>query len=146
MNLADAIRNRTQSSYSSTIVDLKDFKKFVGNDRKFSGIDNPIEAEKWLMGMEKEFDALRIPEEKKVQFATYMFEGEAEHWWRSIKRMHDVNNMCWLKFEELFLGKYFSPTARASMSDEFPTLRQGSMTVTQLVGHSVNFMDHILPQ
>ncbi|KAI3932260.1 hypothetical protein MKW98_024980 [Papaver atlanticum] len=79
--------------------------------------------------MEKEFDALKIPEEKKVRFATYMLEGEAELWWWSIKHMHDVN-MCWQKFEELFLGKYFSPTAGALKGDEFPTLRQGSMTVS----------------
>ncbi|XP_026456955.1 uncharacterized protein LOC113357724 isoform X2 [Papaver somniferum] len=84
------------------------------------------------MGVEKEFEALQIPKEKKVRLATYLFEGDAEHWWRSVKRMEDVSNMCWDNFVELFLNKYFPPTVKALKCVEFAALRQGSMTVMQL--------------
>ncbi|XP_026420213.1 uncharacterized protein LOC113316208 [Papaver somniferum] len=115
-----------------TTMDLKEFKKVVGKDINFSGTTDPTEAEKWLMGIEKEFEALQIPKENKVRLATYLFEGDAEHWWRYVKRMEDVSNMCWEKFVELFLNKYFPPTVKALKCVEFVALKQGSMTVIQL--------------
>ncbi|XP_026425940.1 uncharacterized protein LOC113322133 [Papaver somniferum] len=113
-------------------MDLKEFKKVVGKDGNFSGTAEPTEADKWLIGIKKEFEALQIPNEKKVRLATYLFEGDAEHWWRSVKRMEDVSSICWEKFVELFLNKYFPPTGKALKCAEFPALRQGSMTVMQL--------------
>ncbi|XP_026422246.1 uncharacterized protein LOC113318318 [Papaver somniferum] len=127
--IAEAVKDRKRMR---TTMDLKEFKKVVGKDRNFIGTAESTEAEKWLMGIEKEFVALQIPKEKKVRLATYLFEGDAEHWWRSVKRMEDVSNMCWNKFVELFLNKYFPPTVKALKCAEFAALRQGSMTVMQL--------------
>ncbi|MCL7051894.1 hypothetical protein MKW94_008396 [Papaver nudicaule] len=96
-------------------VDVRRFKKFLGNDHIFHGTEEPTDAEKWLLGIKKELSVIFVPEEFKVRFATYMFHGDADHWWNSI-----------------FFGKYFPPTARSAKCMEFMLLEQGDMTVTQL--------------
>ena len=39
--------------------------------------------------------------------------------------------MTWVEFHELFMGKYFSATARHEKAQEFLELRQGAMTVLE---------------
>ena len=41
--------------------------------------------------------------------------------------------MTWAEFHELFLGKYFSVTARYAKAHEFLKLKQGTMTVMEYV-------------
>ena len=41
--------------------------------------------------------------------------------------------MTWAKFQELFIGKYFSDTARHAKAQEFLKLKQGTMTVMEYV-------------
>ena len=41
--------------------------------------------------------------------------------------------MTWAEFHELFMGKYFSDTARHAKSQEFLELKQGTMTVIEYV-------------
>lgn len=109
-----------------------EFMKVMGDKRNFKGTEEPTEAEKWLMGFEKVFDVLRTLDENKVRLATYFFEGDVDHWWTTMKRVHDVDNMCWELFVKLFFSKYFPRTAKALKCAEFATLKQGNMTVTQL--------------
>lgn len=49
-----------------------------------------------------------------------------------MKRVHDVDNMCWERFVVLFFIKYFPRTVKALKCAEFATLKQGNMTVTRL--------------
>ena len=41
--------------------------------------------------------------------------------------------MTWAEFHDLFMGKYFSDTARHAKAQEFLELRQGTMTVMEYV-------------
>ena len=41
--------------------------------------------------------------------------------------------MTWVEFHDLFIGKYFSATARHAKAQEFLELRQGTMTVMEYV-------------
>ena len=45
----------------------------------------------------------------------------------------DIEAMTWIEFHELFMGKYFSATARHEMTQEFLELRQGTMTMMEYV-------------
>ncbi|XP_026382512.1 uncharacterized protein LOC113277700 [Papaver somniferum] len=128
--IAGAIGNQNQLRPSS-VMDLKEFRKVIG-DRVFNGTEEPIKAERWLMSMRKKFDAHLMVEEDRVRFATYIFRGNADDWLNSEKRMRNVMDMSWEQFEDLFLDKYFSPTARSLRCAEFSVLKQGDMTVTQL--------------
>ncbi|RZC52533.1 hypothetical protein C5167_020957 [Papaver somniferum] len=78
-------------------VDLEKFLKVVGR-KEFKGTEEPLEAERWLMGIHKEFIALHVEENDKAEFET------------------------------LFLEKYFTEIAKAQMCAEFATLTQGDMT------------------
>lgn len=70
-------------------MDLKKFLKVVGR-KEFKGTEEPLEAERWLMGIHKEFIALRVEENDKVRFATYLFSGAADFGWDSIRRVRNV--------------------------------------------------------
>ena len=41
--------------------------------------------------------------------------------------------MTWAEFHDLFMGKYFSDTARHAKAQEFLELKQGAMTVIEYV-------------
>jgi len=47
----------------------------------------PLEAQLWMEEVEKTFAALDIPEQKKVEFASYLLIGRANNWWLSTKRL-----------------------------------------------------------
>ncbi|XP_026380604.1 uncharacterized protein LOC113275337 [Papaver somniferum] len=127
--IAKAIEKPNKSSHE---VDVRRFKKSLGNDFIFHGTEEPTDAEKWLLGIKKELKVMLVSEEDKVRFVTYMFHGDADFWWSSIERMENVSRMSWERFEELFLEKYFPPTAQAAKCMEFALLEQGDMSVTQL--------------
>ncbi|XP_026402466.1 uncharacterized protein LOC113298039 [Papaver somniferum] len=128
--IAGAIGNQNQLRPSS-VMDLKEFRKVIG-DQVFNGMEEPIEVERWLMSIRKEFDAHLVVEEDRVRFATYMFRGSVDDWLNSEKRMRNVMDMSWEQFEDSFLDKYFPPTTRSLKCAEFAVLKQGDMTVTQL--------------
>ena len=66
------------------------------------------------MQIEKIFDVLNCPEDQKVSLAAFMLEGEAEHWWRMIKRISKIKHelITWKVFIEKFNDKYFSNCIR----------------------------------
>ena len=45
----------------------------------------------------------------------------------------DLEAMTWAEFQELFMGKYFSDTAKHAKAQEFLELKQGMMTVMDYV-------------
>lgn len=50
---------------------------------EFMGTSDPIEAENWIIHLEKIFVFMECSFEKKVSLATFILKGEAEHWWRA---------------------------------------------------------------
>uniref|UniRef100_A0A9I9E6Y8 Retrotransposon gag domain-containing protein n=1 Tax=Cucumis melo TaxID=3656 RepID=A0A9I9E6Y8_CUCME len=50
----------------------------------FEGSTNPADAENWLNMLEKCFDVMNCPEERKVRLTTFLLQKEAEGWWKSI--------------------------------------------------------------
>ena len=54
-------------------------------------------------------------------------------WWNWAKTSRDREAMTWVEFHDLFMGKYFSATARHAKAQEFLELKQGAMTVIEYV-------------
>ena len=50
----------------------------------FEGSTDPADAENWLNMLEKCFNVMNCPEERKVRLATFLLQKEAEGWWKSI--------------------------------------------------------------
>ena len=67
-------------------ISLIDFKKYA--PPAFTGTSDPMEAECWLKATEKVFQDLKCPDEKNINFATFMLQGEVADWWEvEIKKL-----------------------------------------------------------
>jgi hypothetical protein len=98
----------------------------------FHGEPNPTAAETWLEEIKKVLKTLAITrDEDCIALATYQMQGEAQHWWKMTEMLHDVTTMTFENFETIFLDKYFPAPIKQAMIQEFMSLKQGSMTVTQ---------------
>ena len=69
----------------------------------------------------------------KIRLAVFQLEGESQVWWDWIKASRDIEAMIWGEFHELFMGKYFSATARHAKAWDFLELKQGTMTMLEYV-------------
>ncbi|XP_052204017.1 uncharacterized protein LOC127809294 [Diospyros lotus] len=97
---------------------------------------DPSEGEFWIEQTEKLLDHLHCNEEEKVNCATFMLQGEADRWWRGVKRTMTPRvrapYITWERFKELFNEKYFPLNLRMKKEREFMELRQtGDMSVAQ---------------
>ncbi|XP_057745004.1 uncharacterized protein LOC130962863 [Arachis stenosperma] len=103
------------------------------NPPKFKGTTVATEADNWFRGIERSFRAQHVPEEQYVEFATYMLEGDAQHWWQGIQRLlqQDEGNILWNVFKEEFYKKYFPRATREAKEMELMQLKQGSMYVAE---------------
>uniref|UniRef100_A0A2N9GS05 RNA-directed DNA polymerase n=1 Tax=Fagus sylvatica TaxID=28930 RepID=A0A2N9GS05_FAGSY len=92
---------------------MTEFKRLT--PPSFEGSTEPLVAEKWLTEMEKAFRVLKCAEEEKVNYATYMLQGDAYDWWRMEEDKHnhdhDPESYTWEMFKAAFYEKYF-PTSR----------------------------------
>ena len=75
----------------------------------FEGTTEPMEAEKWIIEMEKVFRVLESFEGEKVAYAAYMLRGDAYDWWRleEEKRGQETKPWTWELFKSVFYEKYF---------------------------------------
>ncbi|XP_020970243.1 uncharacterized protein LOC110268437 [Arachis ipaensis] len=103
------------------------------NPPKFKGTTVANEANNWFRGIERSLRAQHVPEEQYVEFATYMLEGDAQHWWQGIQRLlqQDEGNILWDVFKEEFYKKYFPRATREAKEMELMQLKQGSMSVAE---------------
>ena len=92
-----------------------------------------MEAEKWIIEMEKVFRVLECSEGEKVAYATYMLRGDGYDQWRleEDKRGHKTEPYTQELFKSVFYEKYFPKSIRFLKEKEFIKLTQGSMTVAQ---------------
>ncbi|KAA0060867.1 uncharacterized protein E6C27_scaffold7015G00050 [Cucumis melo var. makuwa] len=62
----------------------------------FEGSTDPADAENWLNMLEKCFDVMNCPQERKVRLATFLLQKEAEGWWKSkLARRSDARALDW---------------------------------------------------
>ena len=110
------------------------FESFRRNDPPaFRGGYNPEGAREWISELEKIFETMECPEDKKVTYATFMLKEEAHHWWTNNRRLVEVAGVavCWDDFKAIFLEKYFPADVRNRKEAEFLMLQQGDMTVAE---------------
>ncbi|KAL0549329.1 hypothetical protein IC582_013810 [Cucumis melo] len=82
--------------------------------------------------LEKCFDVMNCPEERKVRLATFLLQKEAEGWWKSIlARRSDARALDWQTFRGIFEDKYYPSTYCEAKRDEFLGLKQGSLSVVE---------------
>lgn len=69
--------------------------------------------------MKKVFDCMGVAEDLRVGLATYPFNGEADHWWESMKKRRNTDALTWEEFDQIFQDKYFSESVRDRMKTDF---------------------------
>ena len=95
---------------------------------------DPMVADHWFMQIEKVLEAMEITSDTtRIRLAAFQLEGEAQVWWKWARTSRDLEAMTWAEFQDLFMGKYFSNTARHAKAQEFLELKQGTMTVIEYV-------------
>ena len=100
----------------------------------FTRGEDPMVADHWFMQVEKVLEAMEITSDTtRIRLAAFQLEGVAQVWWNWEKTSRDLEAMTWAEFQELFMGKYFSDTARYAKAQEFLELKQGTMTVMEYV-------------
>ena len=100
----------------------------------FTGGGDPMVADHWFIQIEKVLEAMEITSNAtRIRLAAFQLEGEAQVWWKWARTSRDPEVMTWAEFQELFMGKYFSDTARHAKAQEFIELKQGVMTVMDYV-------------
>ncbi|KAA0032107.1 DNA/RNA polymerases superfamily protein [Cucumis melo var. makuwa] len=98
----------------------------------FEGSIDPADAENWLNMLEKCFDVMNCPEERKVRLAIFLLQKEAEGWWKCIlARRCDARALDWQNFRGIFEDKYYPSTYCKAKRDEFLGLKQGSLSVAE---------------
>ncbi|KAF5932492.1 hypothetical protein HYC85_028663 [Camellia sinensis] len=118
---------RTEGGSGHALKLTKEF--FRSNPPEFVGEAKPLEAESWLEQITKTLDMLRVEDEElRVSLATFQLKSDASYWWKYAK-----NNVgsTWVTFTEAFLAKYFLPSARERLRDQFLELRQDDTPVAQ---------------
>ena len=51
----------------------------------FEGEADPLQAEGWLLQIEKILNVMNYTEEQKASFSSFTFQKETEHWWWKVK-------------------------------------------------------------
>ncbi|XP_038880497.1 uncharacterized protein LOC120072160 [Benincasa hispida] len=81
---------------------------------------DPAEAELWLDVVEKCFNVMGCPEDRKVGLAAFLLLKGAEKWWKVIfARRASTYAMLWPEFRKAFEDKYYPSSFRDEKRDEF---------------------------
>ena len=100
----------------------------------FMGGKDPMVSDHWFHQIERIIWAMEITSDTtRIMLASFQLEGESQIWWEWVTTSRDLETMTWDDFRRLFMGKYFSASARHAKAREFLELRQGTMTVLEYV-------------
>jgi hypothetical protein len=98
----------------------------------FSQAKDPMEAEDWLMGVEKKLVIAQCTDREKVLFAAHHLFGTAANWWETYCNTHAVvNSITWNEFKARFRNHYVPRGTMKLKKKEFADLKQGGMTVNE---------------
>ncbi|PKU59960.1 hypothetical protein MA16_Dca027688 [Dendrobium catenatum] len=99
----------------------------------FKGEEGPIEAENWLLRIEKILEGMYCPKERKVSLETFALEERAERGWRGLyqDKFEGIPDMQikWNDFTQVFRDWFVPPSTRSQMQDKFMRLVQGDRSV-----------------
>ena len=94
---------------------------------------DPLEVEEWISSMEMIFDFIQLSDQERVSCESFMLKKDTRHWWATVKMTRDVRVMSWADFIKEFNQKYYNSTILRAQQDEFLNLKQGTMTVIEVV-------------
>ena len=99
--------------------------------KEFSGQEDPLDADDWLVNTEKIFDVFICTDRQKVHLTASLFYGLTDTWWQTVKEPYQTkaNETAWETFKNQFTDKYIPSHVKRQKAIEFQQLKQGNMTV-----------------
>ena len=85
-----------------------------------------------------------MPAKFQVLLATHRFTRATITWQETLGYTYDTQDMDWGTFENLFREAYFNPHHRRSIADEFESLHQGDLTVTEYYNRFIELSQYCL--
>ncbi|KAL5554147.1 hypothetical protein UlMin_041548 [Ulmus minor] len=76
---------------------------------------------------------MHLNEREKVLCATYVLKKDARYWWETVKMRRNMQDMTWDEIIVEFNQKYYNRMAMRAQQNEFISIKQGSMSVTETV-------------
>ena len=103
--------------------------------KEFSGQEDPLAADDWLVNVEKIFDVFTCTGLQKVNLTASLFFGLADTWWQTVKEPYQImpDGVTWETFKIQFTDKYVPSHVKRQKAIEFQQLKQGNMTVLEYV-------------
>jgi hypothetical protein len=90
-----------------------------------------MEAEDWLIGVEKMLMIAQYTDHEKVLFAAHQLYGMVANWWETYCNTHaNIDTITWNKFKAYFRTHYV-PRGTMKLKKEFADLKQGNMIVNE---------------
>jgi hypothetical protein len=87
----------------------------------------------WVMEVERFFDYMSIPEERKVKLVAYKFKGGAFAWWEQLQISCAQQGKglvtSWLKMKTLLKARFFPPNFEQHLFQQYQNCQQGGRTV-----------------
>ncbi|XP_062104087.1 uncharacterized protein LOC133815246 [Humulus lupulus] len=96
----------------------------------FEGKVDPMVAEDWLRSIEAIFDHMELNDRQRISCTAHLLKFDAQIWWDVVKQTRDLNTMTWADFIQAFSKKYHSAAMLATKVNEFMTLVQGNVSIT----------------
>ena len=85
------------------VLPVVTFKQFQSvKPPEFDGSTDPIKATTWLKEIEKAFALVKICEDQKTDFASYLLKGEANYWWESKNALEGEDVIAWIGLKSCF--------------------------------------------
>ena len=83
------------------------------------------EAEAWLLGMRKYFQAQDYSRNMKARVSIFNLSGRASIWWEHHRKVKKLNErkIVWKKFQKFFMQKYLSGRYYDDKIKEFHELK-----------------------
>ena len=110
-------------------VSLKDFLET--QPPTFSKAVDPIEADDWLLKIERNLETVGCSDEEKVRYASHQLGGPAANWWENFTYNRANNHpITWDEFKENFRRTHVPKGKMDIKKREFRQLTQGSKKIT----------------
>ncbi|KAK8956764.1 hypothetical protein KSP39_PZI001464 [Platanthera zijinensis] len=87
----------------------------------FQGGLTLMETEGWIKRIELIFNAMKCPDDQKIDLVVFLLEGEANRWWDSLRQgrfsRRENSDILWIEFLKEFID-WFVPTSEKQMLQE----------------------------
>jgi hypothetical protein len=100
----------------------------------FSHAMEPMDADDWLMSVEKKLQVVQCNNHEKVLLACHQLLGPAFDWWDAyVEAYEEPESINWLEFRAAFRAHHVPQGVIKLKKKEFQDLKWGSMSVNEYV-------------